>query len=288
MLRLTVLTDSVRAVRAASDTLSKLGLATSPLERVAHGCRAVAAADNVRVELREVSWLSELRRLRNAPRLGALVASGPDGSSPAPLALASSWLARHALLGETPAVLRDARLEASRTSKGLLREVVVSSSKLDAADAFFEVKRRVAQPKSTPPGVIRSGGVDWRVQPLSSSAAALVFRCSSVADTADQLRRAGVRFDHVGQNGTNAGQLVVDTPWRCGLEFRLCERTSPAAQFHESFRSITESEGHLPELQPTSLTGVREAGRATAESSGCWGETHAILRRPLQLFGASR
>ena len=109
MLRLTVLTDSVRAVRAASDTLSKLGLATSPLERVAHGCRAVAAADNVRVELREVSWLSELRRLRNAPRLGALVASGPDGS-PAPLALASSWLARHALLGETPAVLRDARL----------------------------------------------------------------------------------------------------------------------------------------------------------------------------------
>ena len=68
MLRLTVLTDSVRAVRAASDTLSKLGLATSPLERVAHGCRAVAAADNVRVELREVSWLSELRRLRNAPR----------------------------------------------------------------------------------------------------------------------------------------------------------------------------------------------------------------------------
>ena len=197
MLRLTVLTDSVRAVRAASDTLSKLGLATSPLERVAHGCRAVAAADNVRVELREVSWLSELRRLRNAPRLGALVASGPDGSSPAPLALASSWLARHALLGETPAVLRDARLEASRTSKGLLREVVVSSSKLDAADAFFEVKRRVAQPKSMPPGVIRSGGVDWRVQPLSSSAAALVFRCSSVADTADQLRRAGVRFDHV-------------------------------------------------------------------------------------------
>ena len=149
MLRLTVLTDSVRAVRAASDTLSKLGLATSPLERVAHGCRAVAAADNVRVELREVSWLSELRRLRNAPRLGALVASGPDGSSPAPLALASSWLARHALLGETPAVLRDARLEASRTSKGLLREVVVSSSKLDAADAFFEVKRRVAQPKSS-------------------------------------------------------------------------------------------------------------------------------------------
>jgi hypothetical protein len=258
------------------------------LERVAHGCRAVAAADNVRVELREVSWLSELRRLRNAPRLGALVASGPDGSSPAPLALASSWLARHALLGETPAVLRDARLEASRTSKGLLREVVVSSSKLDAADAFFEVKRRVAQPKSTPPGVIRSGGVDWRVQPLSSSAAALVFRCSSVADTADQLRRAGVRFDHVGQNGTNAGQLVVDTPWRCGLEFRLCERTSPAAQFHESFRSITESEGHLPELQPTSLTGVREADRVTAEEAGCWGETHAILRRPLQLFGASR
>ena len=47
MLRLTVLTDSVRAVRAASDTLSKLGLATSPLERVAHGCRAVAAADGV-------------------------------------------------------------------------------------------------------------------------------------------------------------------------------------------------------------------------------------------------
>jgi len=150
------------------------------------------------------------------------------------------------------------------------------------------VKRRVAQPKSTPPGVIRSGGVDWRVQPLSSSAAALVFRCSSVADTADQLKRAGVRFDHVGQNGTNAGQLVVDTPWRCGLEFRLCERTSPAAQFHESFRSITESEGHLPELQPTSLTGVREADRVTAEDAGCWGETHAILRRPLQLFGASR
>ena len=130
--------------------------------------------------------------------------------------------------------------------------------------------------------------MDWRVQPLSSSAAALVFRCSSVADTADQLRRAGVRFDHVGQNGTNAGQLVVDTPWRCGLEFRLCEREAPAAQFHESFRSITESEGHLPELQPTSLTGVREAGRATAESSGCWGETHAILRRPLQLFGANK
>ena len=101
-------------------------------------------------------------------------------------------------------------------------------------------------------------------------------------------RRAGVRFDHVGQNGTNAGQLVVDTPWRCGLEFRLCERTSPAAQFHESFRSITESEGHLPELQPTSLTGVREADRVTAEDAGCWGETHAILRRPLQLFGASR
>ena len=156
MLRLTVLTDSVRAVRAASDTLSKLGLATSPLERVAHGCRAVAAADNVRVELREVSWLSELRRLRNAPRLGALVASGPDVSSPAPLALASSWLARHALLGETPAVLRDARLERRGRAKVCLREVVVSSSKLDAADAFFEVKRRVAQPKRTPPGVIRA------------------------------------------------------------------------------------------------------------------------------------
>ena len=95
MLRLTVLTDSVRAVRAASDTLSKLGLATSPLERVAHGCRAVAAADNVRVELREVSWLSELRRLRNAPRLGALVASvqpladGAGGTRCSPLALGS-------------------------------------------------------------------------------------------------------------------------------------------------------------------------------------------------------
>lgn len=287
MLRLTILTDSVRAVRAASDTLSKLGLATSPLQRVAGGCRAVAAADNVRVELREVGWLSELRRLRRAPRLGALVASGPNTSAPAPLALASSWLARQALLGDSPAVLKDAALEAAKTTKGLLREVVVSSSKLDAADAFFEsVRRRAPRPRGAPPGVIRSGGVDWRVQPLSSSAAALVFRCDSVANTADQLRRAGVGFDHVGRNGTNAGQLVVATPWQAGLEFRLCERDCPAAQFHESFRSITESEGHLPELQPTSLTGVREEDRVTAEEAGCWGETHAILRRPMQMFTA--
>ena len=90
MLRLTVLTDSVRAVRAASDTLSKLGLATSPLERVAPGAKALPPKGDANCmakgmrDGRTVSFTTAVycEMLRASADRGALpgLARGPGGT----------------------------------------------------------------------------------------------------------------------------------------------------------------------------------------------------------------
>ena len=68
---------------------------------------------------------------------------------------------------------------------------------------------------------------------------------------------------------------------------RLCERAAPAAQFHESYSSIVHSDDVIPELQSATMSGTRDASHQTAADTGCWGEAHALMRRPLRVFAAS-
>ena len=290
MLRAVILTDSQRAVREAGAVLSKLRFREAAVAPGSHGLGSGAsvayAADNVTVEVVEVGWLSQIRGARNAPVLGSLVSLGRAAALGASVASVAS----RALFDAPPLPLD--RFELAPGASGLLREVVLSSSGVEAsASALCAEAREMwgATPKK--PGVLRSGGVDFRVQPLSAGTTALVLRTDCVRAAYDDLKGAGVKVQKVGTSSMGSpGQVLVGLPWK-GVEVRLCERREPTAQFHEAHSSIVDSPQVLPDLQNARVSGSLADNDAASPGVGegdCWVEARSLLKQPHRLLYGPR
>ena len=288
MLRATILTDSQRAVKQCARLFDQLRLTCeAPFAVGSTGSRTAYAADNVGIEVLEVSWLSRVRQARGAPPLGSLVAFGATTA-----ASTSVGALVHRCWRDGPGLALGG-FEFAPGARGRLREVVLSSSGVEAsARELCDAARRYHGATSASPGVLRSGAVDFRVQPLSLGTSALVLRTESVADALEELRACGARADRVGHSAFgDPGQLVLGLPWAAGgVELRLCERLEPASQFHESHSAIADSPDVIPDLQSKHLAGAGEgaddASVATARDpiGHCWIEAHAMLKRPHKLF----
>ena len=275
-LRAVILTDRRSAV-SRCETILTAALGLDRRASCDGGC--VVRGDNVEIEVREAPpWLAWVRRARNARNpLGALAALGAGDAGGVPLAT----LARVA--ANVPTFAANVPPAAAR---GSLREVVLSSAGVEAAAAAFRAAAARAGAASPAPGVSTFGGVDWRVQPLSAGATALVFRTESVDAAAERLSGYGIASERVGVSGSSPGQLLVGMPWAGGIEIRLCESPDATPFFQESFSSIVDAPGVLPDLQSASLSGKRDAAKVAGDDS-CWSETHAVLRRPLEALRAN-
>ena len=133
------------------------------------------------IEVLEVSWLSRVRQARGAPPLGSLVAFGATTA-----ASTSVGALVHRCWRDGPGLALGG-FEFAPGARGRLREVVLSSSGVEAsARELCDAARRYHGATSASPGVLRSGAVDFRVQPLSLGTSALVLRTESVADALDR------------------------------------------------------------------------------------------------------
>lgn len=287
--RAVILADSPVAVMMSQQVLTRaldLKRVISPAWK--HGASVKLEGEGTTFEILEIGWLSNLRRMRRAPSVGKLISLRWDQGPPSP-----AWVtAIEATFSDDPRsrpqqIVNLEGYEPAHEASCLLREVVLSTTGVEANAS--ELRAHVLQQggRLVQPGVIRLGSTDLRLQPLSSGTSALVLRCRSVDDTVDKLRDKGVSFSHVGRSGVHPGQISLSLPWTSGVEIRLCQKAEPEAQFYESHDAIVNAPDILPELQSPNLSGTH-SGYHQRRTGDCWIEARATvkhqLRRPGRFF----
>mmetsp|Transcript_27511 Transcript_27511/g.88882 ORF Transcript_27511/g.88882 Transcript_27511/m.88882 type:complete len:290 (+) Transcript_27511:153-1022(+) len=271
MVFLSVLVSTTRRLDAVLQ--GALGMSVCPTST---SLRRLYKKGTVTLEVVEAPIVAQLRHLTGAPRsVGTLAGIGRSTEV--------RWQTlRNACLGSPSLPELHAREDVgSSEASRVVREIAVSSTSREAQASFLRQRALASGATTTAvPDVLRWQSIDLRLRPLRPGTSAVVFRCEDVDAKAESLTREGFAFQRLGFGGVTKGQLLLELPWKTGVEFRLCDRPETEAPFFEAHDSLKDAPDVLPELQSPFLDGQGHHVTRGRQEGDCWMEARAVLRRP--------